>query len=56
MPTGVWLMYCSKVAQPNKPPPPRLTDQKGAPCIVDERLLALVDDLIERLKKWLAEA
>jgi len=43
-----------KVAQPDKPPSPRMIDQKGAPWIVDERLLTLFDDLTERLQKWLA--
>ncbi|MCP4373703.1 MAG: hypothetical protein GY797_37225 [Deltaproteobacteria bacterium] len=44
-----------RVTQPEKPPPPRVIDQNGAPWIVDERLLALFDDLVERLTKWLAE-
>ena len=44
-----------RVPQPEKPPPPRLIDQNGAPWIIDERLLALLDDLAGRLAKWLSE-
>ena len=43
-----------RIAQPPKPPPARLIDQHGAPWIIDDRFLALLDDLIERLQKWLA--
>lgn len=39
-----------------KPPPARYTDYEGAPWIIDDRLLALLDDLIERLQKWIGEA
>jgi len=44
-----------EVPQPPKPPPPRLVDRDGAPWIIDDRFLALLDDLIARLKKWLEE-
>ena len=30
-------------------------DDNGAPWIVDDGLLAVADDLIERLQKWLEE-
>lgn len=43
-----------KIPQPPKPPPPRFIDQDGAPWIIDDRFLILLDDLIERLQKWLA--
>jgi hypothetical protein len=42
-----------QVTAPPKPPAPRYVDPDGAPWIVDDGLLALVDDLIERLQKWL---
>ena len=41
------------VPQPPRPPSPRYIDQDGAPWIIDDRFLALLDDLIERLQKWL---
>ena len=44
------------VPQPPRPPSARYIDQDGAPWIVDDRFLALLDDLIERLQKWLDEA
>jgi hypothetical protein len=44
------------VPRPLKPPPPLYTDYDGVPWIVDDRFLALLDDLIERLQKWLADA
>ena len=40
------------VPGPPRPPSPRYVDQEGAPWIVDDRFLALLDDLIERLHKW----
>jgi len=43
------------VPQPLRPPSARYVDKDGAPWIIDDRFLALLDDLIERLKKWLAE-
>ena len=42
-------------AAPPKLPAPRFIDHDGAPWIVDDGLLAVVDDLIERLQKWLEE-
>lgn len=39
-----------------KPPSARSQDYEGAPWIVDDRLLALLDDLAERLQKWLGSA
>jgi len=44
------------VPQPPKPPPPRYIDQSGVSWIIDDRFLALLDDLSERLQKWLHEA
>lgn len=44
-----------RIAAPPKPPAPRLCDRDGAPWIVDDGLLLIVDDLIERLQKWLKE-
>jgi hypothetical protein len=44
------------VPQPPRPPSPRYIDQDGAPWIIDDRFLALLDDLSERLQKWLDEA
>ena len=41
--------------EPSRPPAPRYIDHDGAPWIVDDRLLALLDDLIERLHKWLTD-
>ncbi len=45
-----------RVPQPPRPPSARYIDQDGAPWIVDDRFLALLDDLIERLQKWFNEA
>jgi len=42
-------------AEPPRPPLPRYVDPDGAPWIVDDSFLALLDDLIERLQKWLSE-
>jgi len=44
------------VPQPPRPPSARYVDRDGAPWIIDDRFLALLDDLIERLQKWLDEA
>jgi hypothetical protein len=44
-----------RVPRPSRPPAARYVDVDGAPWIVDDRLLALLDDLIERLQKWLDE-
>jgi len=41
--------------RPPKPPSARYVDYDGAPWIIDDRFLALLDDLIERLQKWLGE-
>ena len=43
------------VRKPPKPPSARYLDYDGAPWIIDDRFLALLDDLIERLQKWLGE-
>ena len=44
------------VPQPPRPPSARYIDQDGAPWIIDDRFPMLLDDLIERLQKWLDEA
>ena len=44
-----------QVTAPPKPLTPRNSDDNGAPWIVDDGLLAVADDLIERLQKWLEE-
>jgi hypothetical protein len=44
-----------QVTAPPQPPAPRYFDQDGAPWIVDDGLLAVVDHLIEQLRKWLEE-
>jgi len=41
------------IPQPPQPPPARFIDKNGAPWIIDDRFLALLDDLIERLQRWL---
>jgi hypothetical protein len=38
-----------------KPPSARHIDCEGAPWIIDDLFLALLDDLIERLQEWRAE-
>jgi len=43
----------ARLPEPPRPPAPRYIDHDGAPWIVDDRLLVLLDDLIERLHKWL---
>jgi hypothetical protein len=43
------------VPKPPRPPSARYVDRDGAPWIVDDRFLALLDDLVERLNKWLSE-
>jgi hypothetical protein len=45
----------STVPRPPKPPPARYIDYNGAPWIIDDRFLALLDDLVERMEKWLDE-
>jgi hypothetical protein len=42
--------------QPPKPPSARYIDGEGAPWIIDDRFLALFDDLAKRLQKWLDQA
>ena len=44
------------VPQPPRPPSARYIDKAGAPWIIDDRFLALLDDLIRRLQRWLDEA
>lgn len=41
--------------KPPRPPAARYVDREGAPWIIDDRFLALLDELIERLQKWVAE-
>jgi len=40
------------IPRPPRPPSARYVDRDGAPWIIDDRFLALLDDLIERLEKW----
>jgi len=44
------------IPEPPRPPSARYIDQDGAPWIIDDRFLALLDDLIDRLRRWLSEA
>jgi hypothetical protein len=46
----------ARVPKPPKPPPARYVDHDGALWIIDDRLLALLEDLTERLEKWLNQA
>jgi hypothetical protein len=41
--------------QPPKPPLARFKDKSGYSWIIDDRFLNLLDDLIERLQRWLDE-
>lgn len=52
------LPWAERQSAPKPPKPPRAQgkDKDGAPWIVDERLLALLDDLIDQLQKWLGQA
>lgn len=43
------------IPKPIQPPSARYIDSDGAPWIVDDRFLSLLDDLIEGLQKWLGE-
>jgi hypothetical protein len=43
------------VPKPPRPPSARYTDVDGAVWIIDDRFLALLDDLMQRLQKWLNE-
>lgn len=45
----------AEIPQPPRPPSARYVDRDGAPWIIDDRVLALLDDLVERLNKWLDE-
>jgi len=45
----------SSVPKPPRPPSARCVDADGAPWIIDDRFLILLDDLVERLQKWLGE-
>jgi hypothetical protein len=38
--------------KPPRPPSARYIDYDGAPWIIDDRFLALLDDLIERIERW----
>jgi hypothetical protein len=40
------------IPQPPRPPAARYVDRDGAPWIIDDRFLALLDELILRLGKW----
>jgi hypothetical protein len=42
-----------RIPAPPKPPPARFIDKDGAPWIIDDRFLELLDDLAARLRKWL---
>jgi hypothetical protein len=42
--------------RPPRPPSARYIDHEGAPWIIDDLFLALLDDLLERLQRWLDEA
>jgi len=44
------LYQRERLPRPPEPPPPRYVDADGAPWIVDDRFLALFDDLIVRLQ------
>jgi hypothetical protein len=44
-----------RAPQPPRPPAARYVDADGAPWIIDDRFLVLLDDLVERLQKWLDE-
>jgi hypothetical protein len=46
----------SSVPRPPKPPSARYVYHDGAPWSIDDRFLAVLLDLIERLQKWLGEA
>ena len=43
------------VPKPPRPPSARYVDANGAPWIIDDRFLTLLDDLVERLQMWLCE-
>ena len=45
----------SSMPKPPEPPSARYVDVDGAPWIIDDRFMALLDDLVERLQKWLGE-
>lgn len=45
-----------RTPEPPRPPSARYIDVDGAPWIIDDRFLALLDDLIERLQRWIGEA
>jgi len=45
----------SSKPKPPRPPSARYVDVDGAPWIIDDRFLTLLDDLVERLQKWLGE-
>lgn len=44
-----------RLPEPPMPRSPRYFDAEGTPWIVDDSFLALLDDLAERLQKWLNE-
>ena len=44
-----------RVPKPPKPPSARYTDVGGTVWIIDDRFLTLLDDLMQRLQKWLIE-
>jgi hypothetical protein len=49
-----WLER-QKAPRPPRPPAARYLDGDGAPWIIDDRFLVLLDDLVGRLQKWLDE-
>ena len=44
------------IPKPPNPPSARHIDRHGAPWIIDDLFLALLDDLIKRIEKWNQEA
>jgi hypothetical protein len=44
-----------ELPRPPRPPATRYVDADGAPWIIDDRFLALLDDLARRLQKWPSE-
>ena len=49
------LPFPTRIEIPEPPPPPEfnIVDSQGYEWIVDEQLLKVIDDVNERLKKWI---
>jgi hypothetical protein len=45
-----------RMPQPSRPPPAQYTDQTGHDWIIDDRFLHILDDLRERLAKWMTQS